>query len=38
MDTFDPEHLSFFNINSQADLDKARELWSLERFSAPPGD
>lgn len=38
MDTFDPEHLSFFNINSQADLDKARELWSLERFSAPAGD
>jgi molybdopterin-guanine dinucleotide biosynthesis protein A len=23
---FDPEHLSFFNINSQADLDKARKL------------
>jgi len=23
---FDPEHLSFFNINSQADLDKAREI------------
>jgi molybdopterin-guanine dinucleotide biosynthesis protein A len=38
MDTFDPKHLSFFNINSQADLDKARELWSLERFSAPTGD
>jgi molybdopterin-guanine dinucleotide biosynthesis protein A len=38
MDIFDPKHLSFFNINSQADLDKARELWSLERFSAPTGD
>jgi molybdopterin-guanine dinucleotide biosynthesis protein A len=38
MDIFDPEHLSFFNINSQADLNKARELWSLERFSAPTGD
>ena len=23
---FDPEHLSFFNINSQADLDRAREI------------
>jgi molybdopterin-guanine dinucleotide biosynthesis protein A len=23
---FDPEHLSFFNINSQAELDKARKL------------
>jgi len=23
---FDPEHLSFFNINSQADLDRARKL------------
>jgi molybdopterin-guanine dinucleotide biosynthesis protein A len=23
---FDPEHLSFLNINSQADLDKAREI------------
>ena len=23
---FDPKHLSFFNINSQADLDKAREI------------
>ena len=25
---FDPEHLSFFNINTQADLDKARRLVS----------
>jgi molybdopterin-guanine dinucleotide biosynthesis protein A len=36
IDSFDPEHLSFFNINSQADLDRARELaaekgWSLRR-------
>ena len=23
---FDPEHLSFFNINSEADLDRARKL------------
>ena len=26
IDRFDPEHLSFFNINSQADLDWARRL------------
>ncbi len=26
IDKFDPEHLSFFNINSQADLDRARKL------------
>ena len=26
IDRFDPEHLSFFNINSQADLDRARRL------------
>jgi molybdopterin-guanine dinucleotide biosynthesis protein A len=23
---FDPDHLSFFNVNSQADLEKARKL------------
>ncbi len=26
IDRFDPEHLSFFNINTQADLKRAREL------------
>ncbi|MFO7773328.1 MAG: molybdenum cofactor guanylyltransferase [Dehalococcoidia bacterium] len=26
VNSFDPEHLSFFNINSQADLDRAREI------------
>jgi molybdopterin-guanine dinucleotide biosynthesis protein A len=26
MNSFDPEHLSFFNINSQADLERARKL------------
>ena len=26
IDRFDPEHLSFFNINTEADLEKAREL------------
>jgi molybdenum cofactor guanylyltransferase len=34
IDSFDPEHSSFFNINSQADLERARRLaakkgWSL---------
>jgi molybdopterin-guanine dinucleotide biosynthesis protein A len=36
IDSFDPEHLSFFNVNTQADLDKARRLaiekgWLLRR-------
>jgi molybdopterin-guanine dinucleotide biosynthesis protein A len=36
INSFDPEHLSFFNINSQADLDRARRLatergWLLRR-------
>jgi molybdopterin-guanine dinucleotide biosynthesis protein A len=36
IDHFDPEHLSFFNINSQADLERARRLaarkgWLLSR-------
>jgi len=26
IDRFDPEHMSFFNINTEADLEKAREL------------
>jgi molybdopterin-guanine dinucleotide biosynthesis protein A len=26
IDSLDPEHLSFFNINSQADLDRATAL------------
>jgi len=26
LDRFDPEHLSFFNINTKADLEKAKEL------------
>jgi molybdopterin-guanine dinucleotide biosynthesis protein A len=30
IETFDPHHLSFFNINSQADLEKAREIWERE--------
>jgi molybdopterin-guanine dinucleotide biosynthesis protein A len=30
IEIFDPDHLSFFNINSQEDLDKAREIWSKE--------
>jgi hypothetical protein len=31
IEVFDPDHLSFFNINSQADLDVAREIWSQEK-------
>ncbi len=27
IDKFDPEHLSFFNINTEADLRKARLIW-----------
>jgi molybdopterin-guanine dinucleotide biosynthesis protein A len=38
IDTFDPEHLSLFNINSQADLDKARRIWSLDSSGARAGD
>jgi len=38
MDVFDPDRLSLFNINSQADLDKARQLWSLEALKTPAGD
>jgi molybdopterin-guanine dinucleotide biosynthesis protein A len=30
IERFDPEHLSFFNINTQADLEKARRLALLE--------
>lgn len=34
IDRFDPEHLSFFNINSQADLDKARSLAADNQWRA----
>jgi len=30
IEIFDAEHLSFFNINSEADLEKAREIWGQE--------
>jgi molybdopterin-guanine dinucleotide biosynthesis protein A len=33
IDRFDPEHLSFFNINSQADLDRARRLVTEKGWS-----
>jgi molybdopterin-guanine dinucleotide biosynthesis protein A len=33
INSFDPEHLSFFNINSQDDLEKARKLAALIRSS-----
>jgi len=32
INSFDPEHLSFFNINSQADLDRARKLAAEKRW------
>ena len=32
---FDPKHLSFFNINTQADLAKARRLAQLKRWKTP---
>jgi molybdopterin-guanine dinucleotide biosynthesis protein A len=31
INSFDPEHLSFFNINSQDDLDRARKLAAEKR-------
>jgi molybdopterin-guanine dinucleotide biosynthesis protein A len=30
IEVFDPDHLSFFNINSQVDLQKACEIWRRE--------
>jgi len=32
IDRFDPEHLSFLNVNSQADLDRARRLAANRRW------
>ena len=32
INSFDPEHLSFFNINSQADLERARRLAAEKRW------
>ncbi len=32
IDRFDPEHLSFFNINSQADLEMARKLAAEKKW------
>lgn len=32
---FDPQHLSFFNVNTPADLEKARELVDGERHRTP---
>jgi molybdopterin-guanine dinucleotide biosynthesis protein A len=34
IDRFDPEHLSFFNINTQSELDRARKL-AVERVWLP---
>ncbi len=36
IDLFDPDHLSFFNINSQADLARAREILAQEQQSRIP--
>jgi len=33
IDQFDPEHLSFFNVNTKADLDKARRLAFPKRLA-----
>ncbi len=30
IEVFDPQHLSFFNINTQGDLERAMEIWSQE--------
>ena len=30
IEVFDPQHLSFFNINTEADLERAREIWTRE--------
>lgn len=30
LEVFDPQHLSFFNINTQGDLERAMEIWSQE--------
>lgn len=35
IDSFDPEHLSFFNVNSQIDLDRARRLAAKEKYLTP---
>ena len=32
INSFDPEHLSFFNINSQADLERARKLAAEKKW------
>jgi len=35
IDRFDPQHLSFRNINSEADLDRARRLAAKEKYLTP---
>lgn len=34
IEIFDPEHLSFFNINSEADLEKATGIWRHEELAS----
>ncbi|MEN8614410.1 molybdenum cofactor guanylyltransferase [Dehalogenimonas sp. THU2] len=38
IDRFDPEHLSFFNINNEADLTRAREIEQKERLAMAGSD
>lgn len=37
IDLFDPDHLSFFNINSQSDLEKAKAIWRRVQSEVPSG-
>jgi molybdopterin-guanine dinucleotide biosynthesis protein A len=34
IDRFDPDHLSFFNINSPEDLARAKQIWARQQMSA----
>ncbi|MFC1993458.1 molybdenum cofactor guanylyltransferase [Chloroflexota bacterium] len=38
IDRFDPEHLSFFNINTKADLQQAKELAKIQDTAIKEGD
>ena len=35
IEDFDPDHLSFFNINNQSDLARAREIWHRQESQVP---
>lgn len=34
IDEFDPEHLSFFNVNSQSDLERARRILERRKYAS----